>query len=180
MSPTRATALSTSALIFTFLTLAAGSAQADVSSAWRLSPDGLGPLRIGATVADVTNRIDRGFAPTTLEGDEPAPGQCFSGEIGSRRRGVAVLGTGFRVAVIFVSRRGIATAGGVRVGDSLAVLRRAYGHRLVPERNAYDPDEVDYDVRQGNRKLRFFLREGRISGMTAGRRPEVDYIEGCA
>ena len=97
------------------------------------------------------------------------------------RYGVGVLGTGFRIAVVYVGRRAIATPSGIRVGDSASRLRRVYGRRLVARRNIYDPRSTNYELRSGNRKLVFYAsRAGTIRQMATGRRPEVDYVEGCA
>lgn len=38
-----------------------------------------------------------------------------------------------------------------------------------------------YELAVGNRKLLFYVsRAGKVSGMQAGRKPEIDYVEGCA
>lgn len=79
-----------------------------------------------------------------------------------------------------VTRRGIATPSGVRVGDSVARLRRAYPGRLVRVENFYEPRKFNYEYREGNRKLVFYTDNVRVRQITTGRRPEVDYVEGCA
>lgn len=105
---------------------------------------------------------------------------CGPGTLVPRGLGVLVLGTNFRIASVTVTKRGIRTPSGVRVGDSVAALRRAYPGDLVRVKNFYEPRKANYEYRDGNRKLVFSTNNLRVQQITSGRRPEVDYVEGCA
>ena len=105
---------------------------------------------------------------------------CGSGTLVPRRLGVFVLGTNFRVASVTVTKRGIATPSGIRVGDRVARLQRTYRGRLVRVKSFYQPQKANYEYRDGNRKLVFATDNVRVRQITTGRRPEVDYVEGCA
>lgn len=157
------------------------AASANVKTSWRLSTDGLGPLKIGMTISQVQDQIDANFSPMQLGGqDGPAPGRCISGYVGPASMKVPVLGTGYRIAVVTVANRRNATKSGIRVGDSVAKLRRAYGSRLTAVRNFYVQTETDWEYARGNRKIRFYTPNGKVVSMDAGRKPEIDYVEGCA
>lgn len=152
--------------------LGAASAPGDLKERARLSLDGLGPVRIGATVA----AAERHLGHSLRINRNVSPG-CGTGTI-SKRLKASVLVTGSRIAVVSVDGRPLSTDRGVHVGDSVAKLKRRYQHlRRFPEFYSHLPA---YAYRRGNRKLLFFTRRGRVTSMSAGRRPEVDYVEGCA
>jgi hypothetical protein len=90
--------------------------------------------------------------------------------------------TNSRIWVINVSERGIATRPGIRVGDTVAALRRAYGGRLRSEPNKYTPKARDYWVAfPANRKIKFYANPRRvITQISSGRTPEIDFVEGCS
>ncbi|MCW3024430.1 MAG: hypothetical protein JWR30_3752 [Conexibacter sp.] len=168
-------------LMVSALTGAAPAGAASVTLGSRLSTGGLGPLKIGMSVSAAGDVVGSGFDPTQLSGESPADNACFWGGISPKRYGVSVLGTGFRIAVVFVSKRSVATTRDIRVGDSVAKLFRAYGSGLHAKPNFYSPSEIHYELAVGNRKLLFYVsRAGKVSGMQAGRKPEIDYVEGCA
>ncbi|MEJ7796963.1 MAG: hypothetical protein WKF42_00595 [Solirubrobacteraceae bacterium] len=140
---------------------------------------GVGAIEIGSRISVAERRTgqDIDYRHAVIGG----PGStCGSGELLPRSIGFYVLGTNFRIASINVVKRGIRTARGIRVGDSLRRVRSAYGARLVPVRNFYNPRQTDYELRRGNRKLVFFTRANKVTSIRSGRKPEVDYVEGCA
>ncbi len=151
--------------------LGAASAPGDLKESARLSPDGLGPVRIGATVAAAERHLGH-----SLRINRNASPPCGVGII-SKRLKADVLVTGPRIAVIDVRGGPLSTTRGIRVGDSVAKLKRRYKRlRRFAEFYSHLPA---YEYRRGNRKLLFFTRRGRVTAMSAGRRPEVDYVEGC-
>lgn len=152
---------------------------APVTSGSLISLSGLGGIGIGERLSVVERRLGQDIA--YQHGIAGGPGSpCGTGTLSPRSLGVSVLGTNFRIASVTVTRRGIATPSGVRVGDGLTRLRRAYPGRLVRVRNPYAPRKFDYEYRDGNRKLVFDTDNERVRQITTGRRPEVDYVEGCA
>jgi len=140
----------------------------------RVSTSGLGPLKIGMTLAQAERATGRRISPREGNGD------CAYGVLHPVRLGVQMLTTRGRIAVVYVSRRGIATRSGARVRDTPRRLRAIYGPELVPVRQFYNPPERGYEIRDGNRKVRFGVSEGRVTSISAGRKPEVDYLEACS
>ena len=56
----------------------------------------------------------------------------------------------------------------------------AYGGRVRREPHAYTNGEY-LKVARGNRKLVFAISpNGKVIEISTGRRPEIDYLEGCA
>jgi hypothetical protein len=163
---------------FTLLAVAASSpATADARELTlrsRVSGAGLGPLKIGMTISRAEEATGRRFTVA-----EFSQGDCGGASMHPNSYGVGVLTTGGRVARIMVGRRGIATSAGIRVHDSVAKLKRRYGSKLVAVPEFYVPSQLNYELRSGNRKVIFKTDNKRVMYIFAGRKPEVDYVEGC-
>ena len=88
------------------------------------------------------------------------------------------------VVRVDVTRRGIRTPSGVRVGDSEASVRRRFAGQLRVSHHAYTDgfylEFVPQDRADRNRRVIFETDRGRVSSIRAGRLPEVRYIEGCS
>ncbi len=156
--------------------VSAAPAGAALTSRSRITTAGVGPIRIGMTAAQARRAAGRSIH---VFSGEVSPG-CQSAQLSPRRYGVSLLLTDGRIRRIYVDRRGIATRSGVRVGDDVARLRRAYGSRLVVVRAPYSRTGRIYELRFGARKLTFLTERGRILDISTGRKPEIDYVEGCA
>ena len=138
-----------------------------------LSLAGLGPVQIGMTERQAEQAS--GYEIRLTEVGEG----CFQGRMGP----ASVLVRGGRIAVIGTARRNrVRTGKGIRVGDSRARLERVYGARLRSRPAPLSADVTIFELREGRRELHFVVDDasGRILGLEAGRRPEVDYAEGCA
>lgn len=90
-----------------------------------------------------------------------------------------------RVARVDVSRRGIATPSGIRVGDSETSVRRKLAGRLTVSPHEYVRggsylEFTPRDAKDSNRRVIFETNGRRITYIRAGRLPEVRYVEGCA
>lgn len=155
------------------LLLPAG-AQADITKRNRVTTFGLGPLKIGMTVQRAERVVGHPIHRTVFN----AP--CFTARIPPTRLGVWVLGTGSVIGRIDVIKRGIATRSGIRVGDSVARLRRIYRGQLHARPNFYARSKTDYVIRDGRRKVVFFTNNRKVTSYSTGRAPEINYVEGCA
>jgi hypothetical protein len=60
-----------------------------------------------------------------------------------------------------------------------AAGRETYGSQLVRERHAYT-DGLYLKIVDGDRKVVFEIARSRVTDISTGRLPEIDYIEGCA
>lgn len=106
---------------------------------------------------------------------------CGYARLLPRPLGVSMLTADERIAVISPGNRQLATREGVRVGDTIADLRAAYGSRLRVRPNLYQPRWRDHFVRNGRRKPKLYVNgRGRVGQIAAGRMPEVDSVEGGA
>ena len=108
------------------------------------------------------------------------------GEAGDRSCRTATLGdklyglfTGDRLARIYVGSRRYATRSGIRVGASEADVYKTYRGQVVARPHAYTAGHY-LEIRDGNRKVVFETDGRRVEQISTGRRPEIDYVEGCA
>lgn len=154
------------------------AAAAPVTKSSRITQNGIGSLRIGMTIDDAQRRTGQTI---DYQRFDPASDACGIGRLMPTSLGVTMQTTDRRIAVLSVSEPGISTRRGIEVGDSVRDLRRAYGSRLRSRVNKYDPKARDYILRFGNRKMIFWTDPKRVvRQIDGGRKPEIDYVEGCA
>ena len=86
-----------------------------------------------------------------------------------------------RVARVDVDSAGTATDAGARVGDAEADVQRAYGGRAVVTPHKYETGHylTVTDAADSAFALVFETRGGTVTRYRAGRRPQVEYVEGC-
>jgi hypothetical protein len=141
---------------------------------WVLRIDGIGPVRIGMSVSQLSRVLQEKF---TIPNDE----QSCSFVSASRHPQVLFMIEDGRVSRIDVVRRGIPTERGIQVGDSERKALRAYGKALKVEEHAYAEEKGDHylTLRSGTYGLRFGTIGGTVKGFHSGRYSSVQYIEGC-
>lgn len=163
-------------LLFTVaaLALTVPSAGAIGRSA-RITKNGLGSVRIGMTVSQVEAANGREVSGLN---NNAGGGDCYSGTLGSK---VYALFTGDILTRIYVNTSRYRTRKGIHVGSTAAGVYRRYGSRLRSAPHAYVPGGRYLTVTTGRRRVLFETSNtGRVTSISTGRAPEVDYIEGCA
>lgn len=163
------------ALVAAAAVLLAGAAP---SRGWRLTPEGLGPVRIGMSRAEVTRIVG---AP--LEGEELTEG-CIEMQPTRGWRGIYFMLEEGRLTRISLSGResGIATPRGIAVGASEAEVRRAYGRGLQGEEHTYQDAPARYFTYwtvPGRRGVRFETNAQRRVEIIHAGEPSIQYVEGC-
>jgi hypothetical protein len=146
----------------------AGGAQAKT---WEIKPDGLGPYKVGARYENL-GRTFGGLGAETLSADK-------SCRVAVSRRHPNLRVTFVRKVVARVDvSGGFRTDRGLGVGDSQAKLQRIYGEAVKPH-----PQHADWlMVETGDRDLaiRYLMREGRVVAIHAGKREQLQTLDGCA
>jgi hypothetical protein len=142
-----------------------------LSTKARIGHSGLGPIRLGMT----ERQIERaGHRPINLH---PNPGtDCATAKLAGKTEG---LFTRRRLRRIYVRTRAFATSAGIRVGSSEEKVLAAYPNMLTRTPQFYTPEQDNLVLRKGSRKIVFSLTAGRVSEISTGRKPEIDYVEGC-
>ncbi len=138
----------------------------------RLTTAGLGPIKIGMTVSQVEAAGKRDLV--FEGGDVNAP--CATASLGTKLFGLFSKG---RLARIYVRSRVYRTRTGIRVGDTERKARGAYrGLAVSPHKFVRGGHYLKLTV--GTRRLVFETDGRRVTEMSSGRKPEIDYVEGCA
>lgn len=147
---------------------------------WTLHLDGIGPVRVGMTIADV-ERLLGGVARV----DRIEPGdECGYAYVAGVPDGISFMVSGDTIVRTHVNAAGFPDEAGLGVGSTEAdVLARRAGMILVEPHPYTGPEGhylmVDNPARPGFRLI--YETDGqRVITLRAGRLPEADYIEGCA
>jgi hypothetical protein len=144
----------------------------------RMTLDGAGGARPGMTVAEVSTAWGMRLRPTYEV--RPDCGQAFLETRGLR--GYAIFMPRGRFGALFL-RKGAISGRGVRIGSSLADLRRRYP-RLTSRPDRYAHGGRQYFLRRARAphwELRFDVGPGkRVTQIVFGDRASVRLDEGCA
>ena len=153
--------------------LGAAAVAVALPSSARLTTAGLGPIEIGMTVAQVERA---GKRELTFGGDDVnAP--CATAALGKDVFGLFSKG---RLARVYVRSRIYATRTGIRVGDTQRKVLARYGRSVARSPHKYIEGGFYLTLTVGNRRLVFETDGRRVIEMSSGRKPEIDYVEGCA
>ncbi len=156
------------------LALTAGSASAALPE--RVTLDGIGGVRPGMSAAEASRRWGIPVRPT-------GPRGCQRAALRDGGRAAYAIFVGGRFAAA-IFRKAVATDTGIRIGSTLAQLRRAYGRRISSRPNKYTPGARDLFVRRTRSprwELRFDLSpKGRVTVIAFGRSEIVRLVEGCS
>lgn len=144
-----------------------------LSDSAKLTPGGLGRLEVGMTEHQVERVLDRNIVLNNNAGG----GECATA--GLRHRAYALFTNG-RLGRVTLGSRHYATKSGLRVGMPESAIKQKYGARAKRSKHEYAPDGSYYKVTRGHRRLVFETDGTKITAISGGRIPEVDYVEGCA
>jgi len=145
---------------------------------WLVRLDGVGPVKIGASVSQLSSAIGQ---PVQVPSDPEEAGCFFVSS--SKVTGLRFMLTSGHVSRVDVDSPSIHTLRGAAVGDSVARIHQLYGP-LLEERPAFYGGSSDLFLTfwSTDRKLavRFETARGKVTRFYSGKRPEVEYVEGCS
>lgn len=162
-------------------TIAGGPAAVSAAPAadWRVRPDGIGPIRVGVPLTVLSRTLGEPLRAdyTDFEG-------CDFIRPAALRPGVSLMVLHDTVVRVDVTAAGVQTVDGIEVGDSEAQVFEVYLGRVAVEPHKYTWPEGQYLVvsAPGDTLHRvIFETDGQhVTLFRAGRRPAVEYVEGCA
>jgi hypothetical protein len=146
-------------------------------SAWTVSAAGYGPIRIGWTVAELNTALNENVRPTYQASDECD--YIHPARLPVRVNLMVVKDTVVRVDV---DTPGVLTEKGAGVGDTEQRISELYGPVKV-QSHKYRPaghNLIVTDPADSMLRIIFETDSGRVVRYRAGRRPPVDYVEGCS
>ena len=137
---------------------------------WEIKPDGLGPYKVGARFENLGKTFG-GLGAAKVSEDKVC-------RVARSKRYPNVEVTFVRKVVARVDvSGGFGTERGVRIGDPASKLQRFYGDAVRPH-----PAHADWlMVETGDRELaiRYMMREGRVAAIHAGKREQLQTLDGC-
>jgi len=144
-----------------------------------VSPEGVGAVRIGATLAQVNAALGEQLRPTYDVNPE-----CDYVDPAGLPPGIALMVNQDTIVRIDVDTTGIPTAEGAAVGDTEARVLELYNGRVTVQPHKYTGPEGHYLVVKwpaDTLHLLIFETDGKkVLNYRAGVRPAVEYVEGCA
>lgn len=147
-------------------------------SALAVTERGIGSLRAGMSLAEASAALG-GALVVPANADTAG---CDYVEWRGAPAGVKLMIDGGQLARIDVDTAGVRTAAGVGVGDTEAAVQRAYGGRAMVSPHKYEDGHylTVLDASDTLFALVFETSGGRVTRYRGGRRPQVEYVEGCS
>ncbi|HET7488587.1 MAG TPA: hypothetical protein VFJ85_11710 [Acidimicrobiales bacterium] len=145
----------------------------------RLDIHGLGPVRVGMTLAQAQTALGR-----PLQAVAPPSGDCALYAPPDGLEGVSFLVSGGTVASVVVTGGPTATTEGLAIGQTEAEAQRRYGGKLKVTPNDFLIGGHELTLVPAGADAGFRLvaeTDGRrVTALRAGRQPEVGYSDGCS
>lgn len=172
------------------------TAQARLTEQSKVALNGIGPIRVGMTVAEA----EKSAAVQLVEkGARAGMGGCYHlwAKTGPQNLAFMVISDReddrvernkdriARVDVYEGSR--MTTVSGARIGDTEARIKSLYPNQIKVTPHKYTSDRgghyltfIPKDTADRNYRLIFETLNGRVTQFRSGQLPEVEYVEGCA
>ena len=141
-----------------------------------MRPDGIGPLRVGVTLAEVTRSLGEPLSVVNEECDHVNPTRM--------PEGILLMIIEDTLVRVQIDSAGVRTVEGAQVGDSESRILELYGARARIEPHKYTYPDGHYVVvtPPGDtlHRIIFETLKGRVTTYRSGRVPAVQYVEGCS
>ena len=156
-----------------------GADSASAAAPLTVSPEGVGPVQIGTTLAALNAALGEQLKPAYDVNPE-----CDYVDPAGLPPGIALMVVQDTIVRVDVDTTGIPTAEGAMVGDTEARILELYVGRVEVQPHKYTGPVGHYLVVRSSAdttRLLIFETDGqRVLNYRAGIRPAVEYIEGCA
>lgn len=151
------------------------AANALAADTWVVRFDGVGPVKIGMTLAQLSTALHQKFTE-----EESGSEGCFYVHANGHGH-VGFMIEDSKLVRVDVEAPGISTVTGIQVGDAEARVRRVYGSRVKVTEHKYIDTGHYLTVRSADGALgvRFETDKGKITTFYAGTYEAIQYVEGC-
>lgn len=146
----------------------------------QLAINGIGPVTIGMTVEQASQAAGIQLVPF-----KPNPNRiCDYYKLAGEPDGVFFMVTNGKIARVDIETDDITTVSGAKIPDPEESVQSLYGGNLQVSRlpNSTEGHFLTFVPNSNsdrNFRLKFATKGGRVTTMSAGQLPEIDYIEGC-
>jgi hypothetical protein len=145
---------------------------------WKVRLDGVGPVKVGMTLAQLNAALHEKFSNAEAEGGP----SCFYVRPKNHSAIAFMIEDGHLVR-IDVDKPSIPTDKIISVGDSEEQVKKAYGSEITTEPSKYTGDEggryLTFRSPDGKLGIRFETEKGKVSTFYAGTYEAIQYVEGC-
>ena len=166
------------------LTVGTVLAQAKLTNQSKVFINGIGPVRVGMTVAEASKAA--GTRLIREAGYEPNA-SCFYVKPQGEPKGIGFMVTGDRIARVDVwrSNHQITTLKGAKNGDTEARIKSLYPGQIqvTPHKYVHNGHYLTFvpkDTVDRSYRVVFETDGKRVTQFRSGKLPEVEYIEGCS
>jgi hypothetical protein len=154
-----------------------GADAAQPGGMWIARVDGIGPVKIGMSLPELSSVLNETFSMPEDKNDQG----CFYVHPSNHLHLALMIEDG-RLVRVDVDKPGIPTTEGIQVGDSETKALGVYGANLKVSEHQYTGPEGHY-LTLGPIKdqygIRFETDKGTIEMYYAGRFEAIQYVEGC-
>jgi len=142
----------------------------------------MGPVHYGMTLSEASRALGETLS---VEPAEPSEG-CDYIHLSAAPRGVSFMVLDTVIERVDVRSGDVATVSGAHIGSTEDEIKALYPDRIEVQPHPYDAPEGHYlvyvprDAADSSFRIIFETDGKRVTTFRAGRRPAVEYIEGCA
>lgn len=157
-------------------------AQTKLTNQSKVYINGIGSVRVGMTVAEASKAAGTKLIQASSGGEEHG---CFYFHPQREPKGVDFMVLNGRIARVDVAEnKSITTLSGAKIGDTEAKIKSLYPGQIQVTPHEYVQGGhyltlVPKDRADKNYRIVFETDGKRVTTFRSGKRPEVEYIEGC-
>lgn len=154
---------------------------ATAASSWQLSPQGLGPIKIGMSLKEVQSITHQKLKNTKPDKYQAEDESCFYSQFADKKlSGISLMVAYNKVVRIDVTSNEYETTKGIRIGDTEAKVQQQYpGIKVLTHHYDQNGHYLTDPAILKDRGIRFETSNGKVTLMYAGRAQEIQYVEAC-
>lgn len=161
------------------------NAEVQLTERSKLAIDGIGPIRVGMTVAEASRSAGVTLVKKYRVLNEET---CAYFAPQGEPKGIEFMVTKHRIARVDISNKQVTTIKGAKIGDSEERIFSLYPGQIKATQHPYarPPVRKQYlifiprDPADKNYQIIFETENNAVRNFRAGKLPEVGYIEGCS
>lgn len=177
--PNRLTFLIGTLILFP-LSVVSVNAQSKLTNQSKVFINGMGPVRVGMTVAEASRAAGTRLVALGDRGD----GSCFYVKPQSQRNDFGFMVINGRISRVDIIKGGVTTLKGAKIGDTEARIKSLYPGQIKVTPHKYTNGHyltfVPKDRSDRNYRVVFETDGDRVTQFRSGKLPEVEWVEGCS